>query len=118
MVIGTNQEQLSTAIPEEPNWPANVVENEDGSVTLKLRKPLPLAKGEEVAELRLPRPTAAHLEAMDDAKGEVGKAVRLISSLASIPASAVRRMDGADFLQAQEIANHFLGKSLSTGETS
>lgn len=93
--------------------------NEDGSYTFRLTRPV--MKGEQkIEEVRIREATAGDLEAMDEAKGSVGKTIILVSQITDLPRAVVRRFHGADYAYLDELTLVLLGKAelRRTGATS
>jgi flagellar biosynthesis regulator FlaF len=77
------------------------------AVKITLSKPIQ-ANGETIAEIEISEPDVGALEAMDREKGEVAKAIALLSAITQIPAPALRKMKASDFRRASEVVAGFL----------
>lgn len=87
-----------------------------GSKEIALSSPIKV-DGEEVRTLTLKSPTVADLRVMDEGKGQIDQARRLIAALANVPPSSIDQMSGEDFLKCSHELVGFLGVSQPTGET-
>lgn len=73
----------------------------------------------ELTELRLPaRIKAKHLRAMDDAKGEIGKALALVRAMTGLPQAAIDELDAEDVTAITEELAAPLSGLPATGPTS
>ena len=55
----------------------------------------------ELTEIRLPsRVKAKHLRAMDEAKGEIGKALAMVKAMTGLPQAAIDELDAEDVVAA------------------
>ena len=88
--------------------------HEDGSVTIKLATAVKHPDG-DIAELKLRKPKAKDLRAMDKATGDIGKALALAQALSGVPLPYLEEMDGVDFIALSEAIKGFLQPSLATG---
>jgi len=83
-----------------------------------LTKPIGV-EGNVVHELEIrTEVTAGDLMAADEAKGDVGKSIHIIASLASVPPSAIKAMSARDFQRLNAKIEPFLSDGPSNGETS
>lgn len=83
--------------------------------TLTLSEPISFKKV-TISELVFKPLKVKHMEAMDAASGETGKAIALIASCTGVASDAIREMCADDFLKAQEIVMQLLKKSQATGD--
>lgn len=88
-------------------------------LVFKLSRPITWA-GEEIAELKLQRPTAAQLWKfpLPTSKGssmEMGAVLEIAAKCAGLPDDAIRLLDGADALELAGIVGELLGSSRPTG---
>lgn len=81
----------------------------NGNVVLKLTSPIQDGK-DEITELTFLRPTAADMGAMDEAKGEVGKSVRLLARICRLTPKLIEKLDGYDYVQAGAVLAGFLSR--------
>ncbi len=80
----------------------------------KLKHPVDIA-GETLSQLKVRRPNAGDLMAMDDASGDIGKLIKLLSSCADEPESTIKKLDGEDLTGAGMIVKGFLSPGQATG---
>jgi hypothetical protein len=76
--------------------------------TLTLREPIEI-NGAKVGVLKLRRPKARDLEAIDKVSGETAKSIMLIANLAEWTPEQVRELDAADFAAASKAVAEMLG---------
>ena len=89
--------------------------NENGSVTYRLSVPTS-SEGEVIEEVTLRRCKPSDLMAADNVKGgNTSRNIFLIARLANIPEATVRKLDGFDYMELNEIAADFLRKPPETG---
>lgn len=73
----------------------------------------------ELTELRLPaRIKAKHLRAMDEAKGEIGKALAMVRAMTGLPHDAIDELDAEDVAAVTEALAAPLSGLPATGPTS
>lgn len=97
-----------------------VTQNDDETVTLRLRYPTKYA-GEMYTELRFRTgATGADLRAMDKHDGENAKVFAAIARLANVPLALLDQLRSVDALEAAKVALDILGKEPSppAGKTS
>jgi hypothetical protein len=89
------------------------------SSAFKLTEPIQ-AHGETVFQLKIQKPKAVHLLAMDDIEGENARYIHLISELAGIPRSSAEALDAGDFMELKKVIDRFLfhGRKDSASTTS
>lgn len=80
----------------------------------KLKHPVDIA-GETLSQLKVRRPNAGDMMAMDDASGDIGKLIKLLSSCADEPESTIKKLDGEDLAGAGNIVKAFLLPGQATG---
>lgn len=84
---------------------------DEGGLVHQLGTPVTDAKGREVREVRLRTDvTVGDLEAMDGAKGEIGKSVLLIAELSGLAPSVIRKLKPDDFAALDKLLAAVLGK--------
>ncbi len=91
--------------------------NEDGSTTVRLHYPITDGKA-TVDRLTVKRPKAKDLRKMDEAKGNVGKELRLMEALTNVTVNDLGELEAEDFANVDEVINSYMGKRQPTGETS
>lgn len=89
-----------------------VVDNDDGTKTVLLAKPVK-HKGETVDKVTMRTPLGRDYREMDQEKGDLGKAFRLVSSLSGLPMAIIDAMDGDDALLCANVASS-MSKKLQT----
>tara|TARA_B100000700_G_scaffold140319_1_gene156347 strand:+ start:2941 stop:3246 length:306 start_codon:yes stop_codon:yes gene_type:complete len=73
----------------------------------------------ELTEIRLPsRVKAKHLRAMDEAKGEIGKALAMVKAMTGLPQAAIDELDAEDVASITEALAAPLSALPATGPTS
>ena len=83
--------------------------SDEAILTVKLTRPISDG-GEPVSELRFfRRPTFGDLEAADNAVGDMGRMVALVSRLACLTPKEVRAIDAADVPAVSEAVADLLG---------
>lgn len=82
--------------------------------TVTLTHPIE-AHGETLAVLTLRRPRVKDLRAMDEAKGDVGRAAALIGALAGLTPREVDQLDAEDFARLGQAVADFLPGAPGTG---
>jgi hypothetical protein len=97
-----------------PSLPECLVDNGDGSFTLTLQTPIKV-NGETTTCLTLRRVLAKHLMMLDDVRGEMAKAARLVSLSAGIPFTAAQQLGADDLADAGTVINDFLQKPRLAG---
>lgn len=80
----------------------------------KLKHPVDIA-GETLKELKVRRPNAGDMMAMDEASGDIGKLIKLLTSCADEPESTIKKLDGDDLMGAGLIVKGFLSLGQATG---
>jgi hypothetical protein len=90
-------------------------QNDDGSVTVILPKPIITQNG-EVTEIHVRKPKAIDLLAMDKGVGEIGKTMALAQQLTGIHMPLIKAMEAPDFLAISRVIQGFLAPSPETGE--
>lgn len=85
------------------------VENDEPILVVKLSHPIEDG-GEPISELRFfRRPTFGDLEAADNAVGDMGRMVALVSRLACLTPREVRTIDASDVAAVSEAVAELLG---------
>lgn len=90
-----------------------VHDNEDGTYTVTLTKPVTIGNGPNqkvISELTSHAPTVADMKASDKAEGEVAKGVMVISSLFNVNPHAVERMHPYDYFALSAVVGVVMGK--------
>lgn len=93
--------------------------NDDGTISVALKVPVVHDKKTH-GEIRI-RATATvqDLEAMDVAKGDVGKSLHLIAELTGLPLAMLRKLSAVDYSAMSVVVADILGNEYpGTGETS
>lgn len=73
----------------------------------------------ELTEITLPtRVKAKHLRAMDEAKGEIGKALAMVRAMTGLPQAAIDELDADDVAAITEKLAGPLSGLPATGQTS
>jgi hypothetical protein len=92
--------------------------NEDGSFIVELEHPVEHA-GKSIDRIVLRgEATVADLEAMDGAKGEIGKTINLVAELSGVSKLVIRKMRPSDYQVVAEVVADILGNELQgIGET-
>lgn len=97
----TEQEQIEQMKKELSEAESNeVVEHEDGSLSIALRVPIERQKS-RLEAITLRRPTADALAKLDLSsveKGDMSSCIPFIHAVSDLTAAEVRGLDGADFL--------------------
>jgi hypothetical protein len=89
---------------------SQLVHNEDGSITVKLKFPIEHSK-QSFTEVKLRgEATAGDLESMDDGKGDMHKTLCLIQELSGVSIGALRKMRSVDYAALSEAVAEILGK--------
>ena len=79
------------------------------AVYVKLRRPLKAGPNLELTDvLRISEPTVGHIRLTDRYKGEVEKAICLLTSICAIPNAEIDNMVGSDMALCGEVVNAFL----------
>lgn len=85
--------------------------------TIQLKKPIII--GDEITEeITLRKPIVDDLLIMDEAESDIDRQVRLISALAEVPPSTIKKMEWEDFFAVSEVVNGFLPAGQETGDLS
>lgn len=103
----------------EDNANAWISTTDDGTTYLVgLQYPVQVAK-QEISEVIVRKPRMKDLKAMDEATGDVGKAIALASSVTRVTSRAFDDMDPDDFGRISEVIAMLMGKpeSPETGGT-
>lgn len=92
-----------------------VTRNDDGSTTVRLRRPLEL-EGQRgtrrIESVTLREPIAGDLEeAMDGGKGDVQKNLRLICQLSELSMREARALKSCDYVAMQEVVVQYMKSS-------
>jgi hypothetical protein len=89
--------------------------NSDGSIVFKLATPMITQEG-LVSEIKIRKPRAKDLRAMDKGTGEIGKTLALAQHLTGIHLPFLEDMEAVDFLALSRVIQGFLAPSPETGE--
>lgn len=93
------------------------VRDEDGCKVIPLKEPLKEGS-KTITELRLRRPKAGDLRALDTATGEVGRVLALAASLSGEFEKVLDRLGIEDFMTLNQVLDGFLPSGLGTGPAS
>lgn len=93
------------------------LENEDGSVTVKLFAPIKYGEEELIKEIRLIRPKAKHVKNVKLQNLSFGDMINLMSKLSGHAPSVLDELDMLDFSELGEVLDTFLGSTAKNGKT-
>ncbi len=98
-----------------------IVENDDGTITIMFKRAVKSDNDKiaDITEITLKIPTIGDVEASDNAKGDVGKTIRIIQSLSGVSTAMIRRIAMSDFANIGEALEMHMGgekKPQATGE--
>lgn len=117
------KKEESVKVEESPvpveKLPPGAARQPDGSVLVRLRKPV--TSGRETLKEVLLRgeATVADLEVIDDGKGEIGKMVLLLAELSGLGTAVIRRLLPRDYVTLSSVAEIIMGNDPSiTGGSS
>ena len=114
----TQQEPEAPVTEDEPEeW---VTHNDDGSVTVRLSKPLAPYHGKGadmfvcVEEIKIRELYAGDMIAIDGDGGDMAKITALAAELSKMPTKLIERLHWEDFARVHGVINTKLGKFLGT----
>ena len=87
------------------------------SIQVTLKKEVKSLSGEMVKVVEIDEPDVGQLKAIDEAKGEMSKTAKLISTCTDIPGAALNSMKASDFMLLSNIISVFLSDGQETGKT-
>jgi len=93
----------------EENTP-EIIDNDDGTKTIKLSEPITIA-GQEIATVTMHKPFGRDMRAMDQEKGEIAKSFKLASSVSKLPMAAFDAMTIEDATACIRVADSWSSKS-------
>ena len=118
MADSTAELHLTDEETETENTEAvpRVADNEDGSKTIQLRRPYTHAK-ELVCEVTMRDIYGKDLKVMDQASGEIGKRLRLISQLSGLSNTSLDKMHASDVNELVDVVEGFLDEPKGGGSS-
>ncbi len=93
------------------------LQNEDGSVTVKLAEPIRFGDEELISSLKIRAPKYKDIKKMKLSNLSMEDMGALISKLSGVVPSALEEMGVRDFVFCSEVVGDFLGGLETTGKT-
>lgn len=86
-------------------------------INVDLKSSVRLVEGGETKVLKIVEPTTGDLRAMDGIKGDIAKAIALLSTVGGVPVSEINKTKVSDFTLLQQVIDGFLDDVPQTSGT-